>query len=181
MMKRLYGWLLSPKRQVNYLWLNKRAHIFGGQFVYAALVLLQPVIMVGTMQTAISRFDDQYGLWADVLGAVTFAALLLLLLDAWLSFRDWTRRNGLTGTHLSVWLEHLRPWLLRVCALWSIGLMSTSRAESGAFGMILYMAFFGLYFGVALSLDILDGCQVNKRQKLAYQRAQGSEVRDAIV
>ena len=180
-MKRFYGWLLSPVREVHYLWLNKRAHIFGGQFAYAVLVLLQPVIMVGTVQTAISRFDDQYGLWADVLGAVALVALLLLLLDAWLSFRGWTLRNGLTGTRLSVWLEHVRPWLLRACALWSIGLMSTSKAESGAFGMILYMAYFGMHAGVALCLDILDGCQVNKRQKQAYHRAQEGEVRDAVV
>lgn len=180
-MKRFYGWLLSPVREVHYLWLNKRAHIFGGQFVYATFVLLQPVIMVGTVQTAISRFDDEYGLLARGLGALVLVALLLLLLDSWLSFRDWTRRNGLTGTRLSAWLENLRPWLLRVCALWSIGLMSTSSAESGAFGMVLYMAYFGLHAGVALSLDILDGCQVNKRQKQAYQRAQASEVRDAVV
>ena len=181
MLKKFFNWLLAPERNVHYLWLNKRAHIVGAQFAYATLVLLQPVIMVGTMQTAISRFDDEHGLLALALGFLAFAALLLLILDAWLSFRDWTSRSGLTGTRLSVWLDRVRPWLLRICALWSIGLMSTSKAEAGAVGMLLYMAYFGLHAGVALGLDILDGCQVNKRQKIEYQRAQGSEVRDAAL
>lgn len=181
MIKQLYGWLLAPVREVHYLWLNKRAHIVGGQFAYAALVLLQPVMMAGTVKTAISRFDDEYGLLAQVLGAMVFVALLLLLLDGWLSFRDWISRSGLTGTRLSVWLAHTRSWLLRICALWSIGLMTTSKAEAGALGMLLYMAYFGMHAGVALGLDVLDGCQINKRQKTDYQRAQGSEVRDAAV
>ena len=181
MLKKIFNWLLAPVRDVHYLWLNKRAHIVGGQFAYATLVLLQPVVMVGTMQTAISRFDDEYGLLALVLGFLALAALLLLMLDAWLSFRDWTSRSGLTGTRLSVWLDRVRPWLLRICALWSIGLMSTSKAETGVVGMLLYMAYFSLHAGVALGLDMLDGCQVNKRQKVEYQRAQGSEVRDAAL
>ena len=108
-MKRFYGWLLSPVREVHYLWLNKRAHIFGGQFAYAVLVLLQPVIMVGTVQTAISRFDDIYGGWTQVLGAVTFIALLLLIADGRLSYADWSKHNHKTTnfTRLpTLWLSN---------------------------------------------------------------------------
>ena len=120
MLKQIFNWLLMPMHDVHYLWLNKRSHIFGGQLVYAVLVLLQPVIMIGTVQTAISRFDDMYGGWTQVLGAITFVALLLLIADGRLSYSDWSKHNGLSALRISVWLARLRHWLYGVCALWSI-------------------------------------------------------------
>ena len=181
MFKRLFKWLTEPMHEVHYLWLNKRSHIFGGQLVYAVLVLLQPVIMIGTVQTAISRFDDMYGGWTQVLGAVTFVSLLLLIADGWLSYSDWSKHNGLSALRISVWLARLRHWLYGVCALWSIGLMSTAQAESGLVSMLLYMFYFGAHAGVPIVLFILDSCQINQRQKAEWQRTRRNEVCDATV
>ena len=181
MLKQIFNWLLMPMHDVHYLWLNKRSHIFGGQLVYAVLVLLQPVIMIGTVQTAISRFDDMYGGWTQVLGAITFVALLLLIADGRLSYSDWSKHNGLSALRISVWLARLRHWLYGVCALWSIGLMSTAQAESGLVSMLLYMFYFGAQAGVPIALFILDSCQINQRQKVEWQRTQRIEVCDATV
>ena len=181
MFKRLFKWLTEPMHDVHYLWLNKRSHIFGGQLVYAVLVLLQTVIMIGTVQTAISRFDDMYGGWTQVLGAVTFIALLLLIADGRLSYADWSKHNGLSALRISVWLARMRHWLYGVCALWSIGLMSTAQAESGLVSMLLYMFYFGAHAGVPIALFILDSCQINQRQKVEWQRTQRIEVCDATV
>ena len=181
MLKKISNWLFTPMHEVHYLWLNKRSHIFGGQLVYAVLVLLQPVIMIGTVQTAISRFDDMYGGWTQVLGAITFVALLLLIADGRLSYSDWSKHNGLSALRISVWLARLRHWLYGVCALWSIGLMSTAQAESGLVSMLLYMFYFGAHAGVPIALFILDSCQINQRQKVEWQRTQRIEVCDATV
>ena len=181
MFKRLFKWLTEPMHDVHYLWLNKRSHIFGGQLVYAVLVLLQPVIMIGTVQTAISRFDDMYGGWTQVLGAVTFVSLLLLIADGRLSYSDWSKHDGLSALRISVWLARLRHWLYGVCALWSIGLMSTAQAESGLVSMLLYMFYFGAHAGVPIVLFILDSCQINQRQKAEWQRTRRNEVCDATV
>ena len=170
MLKQIFNWLLMPMHDVHYLWLNKRSHIFGGQLVYAVLV-----------QTAISRFDDMYGGWTQVLGAITFVALLLLIADGRLSYSDWSKHNGLSALRISVWLARLRHWLYGVCALWSIGLMSTAQAESGLVSMLLYMFYFGAHAGVPIILFILDSCQINQRQKVEWQRTQRNEVCDATV
>ena len=182
MMKRFYDWLLSPVREVHYLWLNKRAHIFGGQLAYALILLLQPIVMVGTVQTAISRFDDEYGLVARGLGVLAFMALSLLIVDGWISYRDWSTRNGATGWRVSVYLSRLRPWLYCMCAAWSIGLMSTASAESGFIGMVLYMLYFGVHAFVPMALYIREGCLINQRQKIDYLRkTRESGVDDAVV
>lgn len=181
-MTRIREWLFEPLSQVNYLWLNRRAHVFGGQLTYALLVLLQPIIMIGTVQTAISRFDDEYGLIAWGLGGLAFVALSLLVFDGWLSYKDWSARTGVTGCRLGVYLSRLRPWLYCMCAVWSIGLMSTASAEAGLVGMVLYMFYFGVHAFVPMALYIREGCLINQRQKADYLRkTRESGVRDAAV
>ena len=164
--------LFKQVGEVDYFWLKKREWIMGAQLMYALLVVLQPVVMVTTTQTAIARLDDVYGAPAQALGTAAFMASVLLVVDAIVGLRDARNRTGWTGTYIMRLLNKYRSVLYFVCGLWALALMYTAKAEQGLIGMIMYMVYFGVHLSVPMFLHVSMGCQVNDRQKAVRARSE---------